>query len=105
MKKQILLFTLFTIITSIKPVTAQNKSNKVDTRIDDIGYWMEKASEGLVQFNPKVPLKPAEFNGSNTKEIKGIKSITSSDIPVTTQTDVTESENSVFVDPNNSQFI
>ena len=70
-----------------------------------MGYWMKKAAEGLIPYNPSIPVKPAEYNGSNKIQIKGVKSITSTDVPVTSLTNVTESENSVFVDPNDFNYI
>jgi PKD repeat protein len=80
------------------------KDNKVDIRVDNMGYWMAKASQGLVPYNAKVPVLPAEYKGSKI-ESKGITIVDSPDIPVTNLTNVTESENSIFVDPDNNQYI
>lgn len=76
----------------------------VDTRIDNMRYWMKKAEAGLVQYNPVIPFKPAEYKGSQVIGM-GIKAQDSPDVPVTNATDVTQSENSIFVDPNDNQKI
>jgi PKD repeat protein len=77
---------------------------QVDYHIDNMGYWMKMAEKGLVPYNAEVPVKPAEYKGSQI-EIKGITVADSPDIPVTNLTNVTESENSVFVDPDNNQYV
>jgi PKD repeat protein len=87
-----------------KPQANKAVSDQVDTRIDNMGYWMEKAKQGLVPYSQPIPIKPAEYTGSKIN-VKGIKSIESIDVPVTNLTNVTESENSVFVDPNNANYI
>jgi PKD repeat protein len=102
----------FLFIFSLSLISFQSfsqKTNKkfdeqVDTRRDNMGYWMEKAREGLVPYNPKIPVKPAIYKGSSIKA-DGVKSVNSVDVPVTSQTDVTQSENSVFVDPNDFNYI
>ncbi|MBM3437355.1 MAG: exo-alpha-sialidase, partial [Bacteroidetes bacterium] len=87
-----------------KPQTKNAVSDQVDTRIDNMGYWMEKAKQGLVPYNQSIPVPPGEYKGSQLN-VKGIKSVNSVDVPVTNLTNVTESENSVFVDPNNANYI
>jgi PKD repeat protein len=77
---------------------------QVDTRIDNMRYWNRMAEKGLVPYNAQVPVKPAEYQGSLI-EIKGVTIADSPDVPVTNLTNVTESENSVFVDPNNNQYL
>ena len=79
-------------------------NDQFDPRVDNMHYWMEKAEQGLVPYNPNVQIPPAIFRGSQIKA-QGIRSLTSPDIPVTNLTNVTESENSVFIDPNNADFI
>lgn len=79
-------------------------SSQVDTRIDNMHYWMEKAEMGLVPYNPSIPLVPAIFNGSQINA-PGVMTTNSTDVPVTNLTNVTESENSVFVDPNNADYL
>ena len=75
----------------------------VDYRIDNMGYWMRMADKGLVPRNPFVPIPPAIYKGST---IQAKDFVTDSpDIPLTTISTVTESENSAFVDPDNNMFI
>ncbi len=105
MKKKLFFLLSAAILFAAEIVNAQKSNEKIDTRIDNIGYWMRMAEKGLVPYNPKIPVKPAEYNGSNKKQIKGVKSVVSADVPVTTLTNTTQSENSVFVDPNDVDFI
>lgn len=76
---------------------------QLDTRIDNMRYWNKMAEKGLTPYNAQIPIKPAEFKGS-TFEVKGIL-VDSPDIPVSDLTNLTESENSVFIDPNDNQYI
>ncbi|MBN2172894.1 MAG: PKD domain-containing protein [Bacteroidales bacterium] len=62
------------------------------------------AELGLVPYNPSIPIAPAEYKGSQIM-IDGITIDDSPDIPVSNATDLTESENSVFVDPNDNQYV
>lgn len=93
-------YTQQTIKTADKNVA----NDAVDTRVDNMGYWMKKAEQGLTPYNQPIPVKPAIFTGSDIIA-KGIKSSKSTDVAVTNLTNVTESENSVFVDPNNANYI
>ena len=78
----------------------------VDTRIDNMGYWREKAAEGLVPVAQPIPVAPAKYTGSmiSAKSVMGGKE-DSPDVPLTGQTNVTESENSIFVDPSDNEFV
>ncbi|MCB2221352.1 MAG: T9SS type A sorting domain-containing protein [Bacteroidetes bacterium] len=82
------------------------QNEMIDTRIDNMGYWTKLAEKGLVPVNPSIPIAPAEYTGSqiNAKSVKGVME-DSPDVPVTDATNVTESENSVFIDPTDSEFI
>ena len=113
MKKFTFLLLLLTLLAVNLLSYAQQKSKapdknapveKVDHRIDNMGYWMKMAEKGLVPYNASVPVKPAEYKGSLI-EYKGAKVVDSPDVPVTDLTSVTESENSVFIDPDNNQYI
>jgi PKD repeat protein len=77
---------------------------QVDTRVDNMRYWMEKAEQGSTPYNPNIPIAPAIYKGSQIRS-NGVKTVNSPDVPVTNLTNVTESENSVFVDPNNADYI
>jgi len=73
---------------------------KIDYRIDAIKYWKYMAKLGLVVFNPYVPVKKAVYT-SSLIETKGAIPIDSPDVPVTNNSNSTQSENSIFIDPNN----
>ena len=85
---------------------------KVNTRIDNIGYWSRMIQLGYVKATPKTIVPPARFTGTTIKAYKSsIVSRQSSilqnspDIPVTGETDVTQSENSIFIDPGDENVV
>ncbi len=79
------------------------RSQAVNSRIDNLYYWVEKAEKGLVPFNPEKNVNPSRFTGSKILS-KSVLTDDSPDIPVTT-INSTQSENSVFVDPNNAEQV
>ncbi|MCD4695291.1 MAG: glycoside hydrolase, partial [Bacteroidales bacterium] len=83
-----------------------NQTEMIDTRIDNMGYWRKMAEKGLVPVAPVVPIEPAKYTGSLivAKSVVSGKD-DSPDVPVTDLTNVTESENSIFVDPTDPQNI
>lgn len=89
--------------TGDKGSSASGSSDAVDYKIDNMSYWMRQAAKGLVPYNPFVPIPPATFKGSLivTKDAGTIAD--SPDVPVTTITS-TQSENSIFVDPDDNNF-
>ena len=76
----------------------------VDTRIDNMGYWKHMIKLGKAQTNTPIPVKPGEYKGSMITA-KGIKAQDSPDVPVSSLTNITETENSIFVDPTDNQFV
>ncbi|MCF8368843.1 MAG: PKD domain-containing protein [Bacteroidales bacterium] len=89
-------------LSTLKKTNTQNL--KVDTRIDNIGYWKHMAELGLVPYNPTIPVKPADFKGSQING-KGVMVQDSPDVAVSSATNITETENSIFVDPTDNQFV
>ncbi|MCK9399333.1 MAG: GEVED domain-containing protein [Bacteroidales bacterium] len=79
------------------------RAKKVDTRIDNNGYWKKMAALGLARLNPVTPVKPAVYVGS---EIRAFSVITddSPDVAVATSSS-TQSENSVFVHPDDNLVV
>ena len=75
----------------------------VDWRIDNMAYWMDLAEKGIIPYNAETRTEDAIYKGS---QINAATSITedSPDVPVTTQNS-TQSENSVFVDPNDNMVV
>lgn len=76
---------------------------KVDDRIDNMSYWRRMASLGLVPVQPEVKA-PQSFYGSPKLVGKYTLTDESVDVPVTTQNS-TQSENSIFVHPQNDQSL
>ncbi len=72
-------------------------TEKVDTRIDNQGYWTRLAAKGIVPYNPEVRVKSATFTGSKIRA-KTVSTLDSPDVPVT-EINCIQSENSVFINP------
>ncbi len=79
------------------------RAKLVNTRVDNNGYWRRMAALGLAKLNPVAPVKPAVYTGS---EIRAFSVLTedSPDVPVSTD-NTTQSENSMFVDPDNNLVV
>jgi hypothetical protein len=73
---------------------------KVDTRIDNMGYWKRMAEAGLVPVAPNVLAPPPVYKTSKIL-VRGRAAVNSVDVPVTTTTS-TQSENSIFVSPSDA---
>lgn len=75
---------------------------QIDGRIDNWRYWKEKAEQNIIPFNPNVPPAPANFKGTmiNAKSYN----FDSPDILLISGSSVTQSENSVFVNPIDNQI-
>jgi len=99
-------FTFVTIAQEDQDLTKKDTKENVvlDTRIDNMGYWMKKAEEGHIPYTQPIPVKPAKYKGSILNG-DDLKAVDSPDVPVTSATNVTESENSIFVDPNDNQYV
>jgi hypothetical protein len=73
---------------------------KVNTMIDNMGYWRRMVRLGYVRPNPNVKVPKAVFTGSKII-LNGIEVQDSPDICLTGTNDLTQSENSVFINPEN----
>jgi hypothetical protein len=91
-----LLIAAFSLGISVVGQPLQIK--KLNTAVDNMGYWKAAAELGLTRPNPQRSAPPATFTGS---EIRAISVITedSPDVPVITGS-TSQSENSVFLNPN-----
>lgn len=91
----------FSISWAISDSTPNERQRRamVDYRIDNIGYWVKMAEKGLVPFNPDVKVAQAIYNGSKIHSPM-VAQDDSPDVPVTNES-AQQSENSIFVDPNN----
>lgn len=81
-------------------MTEREKRAQVNTRVDNNGYWKKMAAMGLAVLNPEVEVPKATFTGSKIKS-RMVKSDDSPDVPVTSEPS-TQSENSIFIDPNDN---
>ena len=95
-------FGLNWAVSSSKNNERENRAN-VDTRIDNSRYWVRMAEAGYIPFNPEVRVEEGVFMGSKIKAYS-VLTDDSPDVPVT-EINSTQSENSVFVDPNNSDIV
>ena len=78
----------------------REKRAQVNTRVDNNGYWKEAAKRGLAVLNPVVDVPAAVYTGSQINS-RAVRYDNSPDVPVTGQPS-TQSENSIFVDPNDN---
>ena len=105
MKKRTLFILAFIFVFSSSPIFAQkqkrNHKSKINYRIDNMGYWMKLAKEGKVPYNPVVKMGGTIHKGS-VIESRSVKTDDSPDIAINTENTNTQSENSIFVDPNDN---
>ena len=105
----LILSTLLLFVFAIKWGVSSGKQSKleksqaVNTRIDNLNYWVKKAEKGLVPFNPDAKAAPSRFTGSKLLAFS-VLTDDSPDVPVTEEIS-TQSENSIFVDPNNAETV
>jgi hypothetical protein len=106
----LLIFTLGLVAFSINWAVSDSKLSERERRsqvigwVDNNAYWQRMAEKGLAVLNPEVRVPQAVFTGS---EIKAATVITddSPDVPVIEVGSSTQSENSVFVDPNDPDIM
>jgi len=79
--------------------TERERRAKLDTRVDNQGYWKKMAKEGLTVLNPVVEVPKATYTGS---AIKNRMVLTTNSPDVAVSTNSTQSENSVIIDPNDN---
>lgn len=97
---------LFACIISSAAVAQKEKDNsteKLNTRVDNNGYWKKMAKKGLTTLNPMVDVPQAKYTGS-AMETRSSITLDSPDVPVTKENSF-QSENSIFIDPTNSQVL
>ncbi|MCF8367854.1 MAG: glycoside hydrolase [Bacteroidales bacterium] len=81
----------------------QKSTQEIRYEIDNIHYWVELAEKGLVPFNQPIPFSPAVEKGS---QIVTPDYITNSpDVVILDISGNTQSENSVFIDPNDNSHV
>ena len=80
-----------------------DRAKLVNTRVDNNGYWRKMAALGLAKLNTVTPVKPANYVGSDIKAFS-VLTDDSPDVPVA-GSNSTQSENSIFVNPNDNQVV
>ncbi|MFT5822279.1 MAG: hypothetical protein ACI8ZM_003535 [Crocinitomix sp.] len=105
MKNFIKLTSVMLFVCSPFFVISQTDLTKkdIDTRIDNWRYWQEKAEQGIIPFNPDLPLQPVIYY----TPMPGAKSggaIDGTDVLIVSGTGMSQSENSVFVNPIDNQI-
>lgn len=104
----LLWFGLILLLTGTDAVAQGKKpvfppDYKVDTRIDNMGYWQRCAAAGFVPVQPYVQIPPARYTGSKLL-IRGVRVADSPDVCITNEPSATtQSENSIVINPNNNQ--
>lgn len=94
------------------PEITQQGKGRVNTMVDNIGYWTRMVQLGYVSASPVMKVPPSGFTGTGIMEYE-VPHVTrhasripdSPDVPVTTETSVTQSENSVFIDPEDEGIV
>lgn len=81
--------------------TKDGKTAIVNTGIDNIGYWMGLAKMGVIPYNKEV--KNSKIIYKRGKTISDFED--SPDIPIVEGSDITQTENSIFVDPNDELHV
>jgi hypothetical protein len=107
MIKQILLFILL-LTSSILIGNAQERTKenlkKIDTRIDNMGYWKKMADKGYVKVAPVVKV-PKAIRKSSKINARSVDIVDSPDVPVNDDGDNTQSETSIFVNPADNSMV
>ena len=96
----VLLIAVFSLVGFAQESAAQQGNDvKVDQRIWSQKYWKQMAEKGLVDLNKQQAVAPAKYTGSKIDALS-VSTDDSPDVPVNNTTDNTQSENSIFVNPN-----
>lgn len=80
-----------------------NPFEVLDTRVDKMKYWREAARLGLTPIEPERYVPLGTWKGSKIPA-KSVAREDSPDVPVT-QENSTQSENSIFIDPNDPDYV
>ena len=112
--KRILLFILSFFIIYTLSLNAQRPrfypkitpvgKGIVNTKVDNLGYWKKMIRLGYVEPEPVYPVQKAVFTTSHIS-IDGRFIQDSPDVLVTDLENTTQSENSIFVSPENEDII
>ncbi|RMI09826.1 MAG: hypothetical protein D6681_06685, partial [Calditrichaeota bacterium] len=100
MKRFVWMWLLMCVFVALGFAQEQNRAGKqkIDDRIWSIAYWQRLVQEGLVQPAPETEVPPAVYVGSNIDAFL-VETDDSPDVAITDDPNVTQSENSIFVNP------
>ena len=106
MKPSVNVFQVIIIVATVLLVAAspqaqpdaESRTPELDTRIWSQSYWLKMAELGLVELAPEVPVKDAVYTSSRI-DAPGVVTEDSPDVPVTDDSNTTQSENSIFIHP------
>lgn len=103
-----IIFISFTVYVSSQnlphfPKVTPAGKGKVNTKIDNIGYWELMARMGYVEVNPWRLTEDA-VESSSLIQIDGMPIQDSPDIPVVDDGGITQTENSIFIDPDDDNI-
>jgi hypothetical protein len=97
---------LFGIVVSIIMVINSLSAQEIDTRRWSIAYWQKLVQQGLITIAPPDETAPRIPHKIDSKiYAKSVLTDDSPDVPVTTITNTTQSENSIFINPVNDQEV
>lgn len=99
----LIIFINYSVGQNNKKVRQNTKQDTINTAIMNIGYWLDLAKKGLVEYNPTVTIKPSVYSG---KEIVSKLIVTDESEDILIYDGVyTQSENSIFVNPLNTNTL
>lgn len=99
----IMLVTGLRWLISSDAKTERERRNMVDTRVDNNGYYKRLAQQRLYTLNPDIRTEPSIYTGSAIRAFSVITN-DSPDVPLISGS-TTQSENSIFVHPLNSDVV
>ncbi len=110
---KLLSLLLFSSLVIVIPLSAQYPFNpqvnpagkgKVNLKVDNMGYWKMMVRKGYVKATPEMKV-PEALKGTSIIRGEGIRSQDSPDVPTTPDAGITQSENSVFVRPDDEEVL
>jgi hypothetical protein len=95
---------LFPQVHSYSPRLTPAGKGIVKTYIDNVGYWKRMIHAGYAVADPPVEVPGAVYH-SPVITGEGVRTQDSPDVPVTDLTNTTQSENSVFISPEDEYLV
>lgn len=86
------------------PQVTKTGKGIVNTKADDLGYWNKMIQKGYAKANPTV-LVPEALRTSSMVKGYGVRTQDSPDVPVSGESNTTQSENSIFVSPETEDLL